>query len=116
MFATVWAYKSSAEHRAAFLEAYGADGQWARLFRSHPGYIKTVLYEDVAAPNHFMSADIWRSKADFDTFQQMHGGDYEALDREMAHLSVQSHYGFFDNVKDYAPLVFDAAGVSTGCA
>lgn len=109
MFATVWAYRTNSGSRGRFVELYGPDGRWAQLFRTHPGYIRTELYEDVSRRGHFMSADLWQSRADYDDFQAAHGDDYDALDRACAGLSEQSHYGFFDDVKDYAPLVFGAA-------
>lgn len=106
MFATVWAYKTDVKNKEDFIAAYGSEGRWANLFREHPGYVKTVLYEDIARPLFFMSVDLWNSRQDFEAFQKSHGHVYAALDREFSGLSEQSHYGFFDDVKDYAPLVF----------
>lgn len=106
MFATVWAYKTNPGDRDKFIEIYGGSGRWAQLFRTHPGYIRTDLYEDVGKPGHFMTADLWQGRADYDAFQADFGDSYGALDRECAALSEQSHYGFFDNVAGYAPLSF----------
>ncbi len=106
MFATVWAYRINPGSRDAFIEIYGPDGEWVKLFRQHPGFIRTDLYEDVASPGQFMSADLWRDKADYEAFQKRNGDNYRDLDRKCAYLSEQSHYGFFEGVKAYAPIVF----------
>lgn len=106
MFATVWAYKVKDSVRDEFVGVYGRDGKWASLFRQHEGYIRTDLYEDLSQPGHFMSADLWRKRADYEEFQEKFGGTYGALDQQCACLSEQSHYGFLEDVSECAPLVF----------
>jgi len=59
----VWEYEVRAEHAAAFEALYGADGDWARLFRRAEGYVETRLYRDTARPTLYLTIDRWRSRA-----------------------------------------------------
>ena len=106
MFATVWTYKVRPGKRDRFVEIYGAEGKWASLFRQQEGFIRTDLFEDLTQEGHFMSADLWRTRSDYEQFQENYGGTYEELDRQCASLSEQSHYGFLEDVSECAPLVF----------
>jgi hypothetical protein len=45
MYALVWEFRVSGEHDVAFRQAYGPDGEWARLFRRGAGYLGTDLLE-----------------------------------------------------------------------
>lgn len=80
----LWRFEVDADKREAFLRAYGPDGDWARLFRIHPGYLKTELW--AASDGTFLTADHWQSEVDFDQFQLDAGDRYAALDAELEGL------------------------------
>ena len=95
MYVIVWRYEVAARHEAVFRAAYGADGEWARLFAQAPGFVSTALYRDDAAPGTFLTLDTWSDESAFAAFQSARGGDYAALDAKLAHLSVQTRLGAF---------------------
>ena len=81
MYEIVWEYEVRAEHVAAFEALYGAEGDWARLFRRGDGYVETRLFRDTARPMLYLSIDRWVSRAAYEAFVQTAGPAYAALDR-----------------------------------
>lgn len=83
----VWTYEVDAAHREAFERAYGADGDWARLFARAQGFLEVVLLADAAVPGRYLTIDRWHDEAAFERFEAEHGEAYAALDDELANLS-----------------------------
>ena len=73
MYVIVWEYEVGPEHAAAFEALYGADGDWARLFRWAEGYVETRLYRDTARPMLYLTIDRWLSRAAYEAFAQTAG-------------------------------------------
>ncbi len=97
MHEIVWEYEVRAEHAAAFEELYGAEGDWARLFRRAEGYVETRLYRDTATPTLYLTIDRWRSRAAFEAFVRAAGPAYAALDSRGDTLTVRERrLGAFD--------------------
>ena len=93
----VWEYEVGPEHAAAFEALYGADGDWARLFRRAEGYVETRLYRDTARPMLYLTIDRWLSRAAYEAFARAAGPAYAALDRRGDALTVREHrLGAFD--------------------
>ncbi len=86
-----WEYEVRPEKIAAFETLYGAEGDWARLFRRADGYIETVLFHDVDRPTRYLTVDRWRSRADHDAFVQTSRDAYAALDLRGDALTVSEH-------------------------
>ncbi len=76
-----WEYEVCPEHAGAFERLYGADGEWARLFRRADGYVETLLFRDTDRPTRYLTVDCWRSRAAYDAFVQALGSAYAAQDR-----------------------------------
>jgi heme-degrading monooxygenase HmoA len=89
MIALVWRYEVRDEARAAFEATYAPTGAWAQLFARGDGYRGTELFR--AEDGSYLTLDIWRSRADFDTFLAAHGADYEALDRSTESWTAAEH-------------------------
>ena len=89
MIALVWRFEVRDVERSAFEQAYGPDGDWARLFACADGYRGTELFR--AGDGTYLTLDVWRSRADFDAFLAEHRGAYEALDRETEPLTRCEH-------------------------
>jgi len=85
----VWAFLIAPEHRAEFLRAYGPGGAWEALFQRADGFVGTLLLQDQADPNRYLTIDRWRSAAAHATFRARFAADYEALDRACERLSTQ---------------------------
>jgi heme-degrading monooxygenase HmoA len=81
MFIVIWQFEIVEEKVAAFEAAYGAEGDWARLFRSSPEYRGTELLRDAYVPGSYLTVDRWTSEEAFRTFRKEHDVDYETLDR-----------------------------------
>jgi heme-degrading monooxygenase HmoA len=81
MLVRVWRYHVAEPQRAEFERRYGADGDWARLFRLADGYLGTQLLRDPLAPGVYLTLDRWRSAADFHAFLAHFGARYAALDQ-----------------------------------
>ena len=93
----LWRFEVPREAEDRFVAAYGIDGDWAKLFAAAPGFLKTELWrqEDGA----YLTADHWRSKADFERFQAELGDEYRTLDSELEGISgIETFLGAFDLV------------------
>lgn len=96
MHVIVWRFRANPERRDDFVAAYGADGDWANLFRRGEGYIGTELLADRADSNTFLCIDRWRNEADFIVFKAAHGDAYRALDQRCEALTVEeTHVGSY---------------------
>lgn len=58
MHTVICKYVVSPSRRDAFVSAYRPDGDWPRLFASHPGFIGIDLVLDTM-PGHFVTNDYW---------------------------------------------------------
>jgi heme-degrading monooxygenase HmoA len=85
-FAIVWRYEVAEQHRGRFEAAYGPAGDWARLFGTSPGYLRTDLL--AGEDGHYVTIDYWRAETDFLAFQARSGADYAALDARCDALTV----------------------------
>lgn len=81
MFIVVWQFEVAEENVTAFEAAYGADGAWARLFRTSPEYRGTELLRDAYVPGSYLTIDRWTSEEAFRGFRRDHDSEYETLDR-----------------------------------
>jgi heme-degrading monooxygenase HmoA len=98
-FVYIWEYRVRRGSVAAFEAAYGAEGAWVRLFRSHDGYLGTELLRDAADPTSYRTIDRWRSRADRDRCRELAAVEFEAIDRACEALTVEErHLGEFDSV------------------
>jgi heme-degrading monooxygenase HmoA len=78
-----------------FVAAYKSDGDWARLFGSAPGFIRTELWRN--ANGDYLTADHWESLQAFEQFQQTQGDEYRRLDAELEGVAgVETFIGAFD--------------------
>jgi len=101
MFCYVWEFLVAPAHRKAFEAAYGPDGDWARLFRNDPSYMRSFLLRDHDNPEHYMTLDYWLSRHAYLSFRERHGSEYEALDARCAKLTSEERcVGEFDASDD----------------
>ena len=93
----LWQFEVSAEEEARFVDAYGPGGDWARLFATAPGFIRTELWRD--GDGIFLTADHWESFEAFERFQAGQGEQYRRLDAELEGLAlVENFLGAYDLV------------------
>lgn len=85
----IWRYHVAPARETDFVAAYGAAGDWARLFRRGDGYLGTELLHPVAPGDRYATIDRWRSEADWQAFLAAHRDAYDALDRQLAPLCTE---------------------------
>jgi heme-degrading monooxygenase HmoA len=95
-FVIIWRFQVKPGCEEKFEAAYGPVGDWARLFRQHPGYVRTDLMRDKAEVGQYITVDVWLSADDFNNFKDLYLSEYEQLDRLMAELTerevLQGYY------------------------
>ena len=91
-FVYVWQYTIEPALRREFLAAYDAQGAWVRLFSSDPSYIKTLLLQDAADENRYMTIDFWKSKADRDDFRERNWAEFNELDKNCEAFTVEETF------------------------
>ena len=91
----LWRFEVAPEHEPRFLQAYRPDGDWARLFATAQGFVRTELWRD--GDGIYLTADHWHSVTDFERFQAGQGDEYRRLDAELEGISgVDTFLGAFD--------------------
>ena len=90
MHLRLWTFEVPTDAEERFVAAYKSDGKWARLFATAPGFIRTELWR--AESGLYMTADYWRSAADFERFQANVGEAYRQLDEELEGVSGVEHF------------------------
>lgn len=83
----VWEFWVEPGKREQFIAHYGADGSWAALFGRASGYLGTLLLNDAADPQRFVTIDRWLDRSAHERFVQAFRGEYDALDRACAALT-----------------------------
>ena len=87
-FMYVWEFTVAPGQEPGFLELYGPEGAWVRLFRTASGYIDTRLLRSAAEPARFATIDRWESEAAFRRFRREYAAEFEAIDAAGARLTV----------------------------
>jgi len=85
-YVLAWRFTVAAAHRDDFERRYGPEGDWARLFRAHAGFLGTELMR--GGDGTYLTVDRWRSEADWLDFKARHAAAYAALDRECEALTL----------------------------
>ena len=98
MFVIVWEFRVPSDRVPEFERAYGADGEWAVLFRRGAGFLGTELLRDRDDPERFFTIDRWREGGDFEAFRATFGDDYAAVDKRCELLTVsETRIGVFES-------------------
>ena len=90
----------------AFEHAYGANGEWVRLFSRHPGFKRTRLFRHQSDPQIYITIDVWESKDAYDAFRADNADEYNRLDAQFAMLKLEEHLlGYYEGPDEYhSPL------------
>ena len=88
MIAIVWEFIVKDDAVAAFQRAYGPEGEWAALFRLHPGYEGTTLLQDNTVRERFLTIDRWENESLFDQMHHTSQQEYSRLDAMFGELTV----------------------------
>ena len=88
-FIYIWAYRVPPEKVDEFRRLYGPEGAWVRLFRQAPGYVDTDLYRDRNDGDRYVTIDRWESEEAFENFRASFAEEFERLDRDGEHLTLE---------------------------
>ena len=69
-FVIIWEFRVWPGLQRSFEEAYGDGGDWVRLFRQDPAYIRTELIHDVRDGSRYLTLDYWASEAAYEAFRE----------------------------------------------
>ena len=95
----VWEFEVATDNRAAFEEAYGPQGDWARLFEGAPGFIEVILLNCSEDPHRYMTIDRWASAWAFEEFKREFATEYDALGQRLeAVTSNETRIGAFERL------------------
>lgn len=83
----IWEFLVRPNKRRTFERIYGPQGDWARLFRSGSGYIRTDMIRDLESRDKYLTLDYWRSRHDYKSFQKKNREAYRALDEKCETLT-----------------------------
>ena len=93
----LWRFEVLPETEERFVKAYRADGDWARLFATAPGFLRTELWRE--GDGIYLTADHWESVDAFERFQDGQGEDYRRLDAQREGIAgIETFVGAFDLV------------------
>ena len=96
----VWRFRPLRNAEAAFESAYGPDGDWARLFRTAPGFLGTTLLKGDATAD-YLTLDRWVSRDAYEAFRRDSAASFSALDRDCESLtSLEVEIGSYDEVPE----------------
>jgi heme-degrading monooxygenase HmoA len=87
MYVIVWKYEVSADRDKDFRVAYGPDGDWARFFGNHDGYLGTELITNELS-GQYMTIDRWESAETFAAYLETEREEYQRLDQQFESLTV----------------------------
>jgi heme-degrading monooxygenase HmoA len=97
MHVRLWQFEVLPENEERFVAAYRADGDWARLFQTAPGFIRTELWRD--GDGIYLTTDYWESVLAFEQFQAGQGEEYRRLDAKLEGIAgLETFLGAFDLV------------------
>ncbi len=92
MFVILWEFEVKPGSEPAFENAYSAQGDWVRLFRSDPHYRTTYLLKDTSSPRIYFTMDLWDSQHAYENFKNANHEAYQALDLASEGLTMQERF------------------------
>lgn len=94
MIAIIWRYRVAPANQRRFEQAYGSDGDWAKLFGEGDGYIRTELLR--GGDGDYLTLDYWRDTDAWETFSARRAEAYSALDARCDALTeAEERIGLF---------------------
>ncbi len=96
MFVILWEFQVKPGFEAEFAAVYGADGDWASLFRVSSAYRGTRLSRDLDRDGWYFTLDLWESQQSHDVFRAEYSDSYDELDQRCGRLTLrENHIGSF---------------------
>jgi heme-degrading monooxygenase HmoA len=94
VIAIIWRYRVASASQRRFEQAYGSNGDWAKLFGEAEGYIRTDLLR--GGDGDYLTIDYWRGADAWETFSARQAEAYRALDARCDALTeAEERIGLF---------------------
>jgi heme-degrading monooxygenase HmoA len=87
----VWEFFADPRRIRDFEFAYGQYGDWVKLFRTAPGYIRTELHHDLSNPLRYLTIDYWESREAWEKFRARSAKAFEEIDARCESLTTQEN-------------------------
>lgn len=88
MFLTLREFEVKPGSEELFEKAYGAEGEWVRLFRRDARYRGTPWLKDVGAARIYVTVDTWESPAAYEEFRAKFAEQYAEIDGKCEGLTI----------------------------
>lgn len=80
MYSYVWEFQVHPDFKEEFESSYGSHGEWVKLFKRHPAYVRTDLLKDQSDPLRYLTVDTWESLEQYRSFREEFSHEFDALD------------------------------------
>ncbi len=101
MFLVLWEFDVKQGCDERFESVYGPDGDWARLFRRDPAYIRTLLLRDSFREHTYLTCDFWENREAYKAFLLANSDAYQTLDKSCEGLTLaERKIGAFERLGD----------------
>lgn len=98
-YVRVWRFRPKPEAVGAFEQAYGAEGDWARLFGAADGFLGTTLLKGERNPAEYLTLDRWVSPQAYQAFRRDRDHEFTALDRRCeAMTTLEEEVGEYEEL------------------
>ncbi|MDL1894555.1 antibiotic biosynthesis monooxygenase [Sphingobacteriales bacterium CHB3] len=88
MFFRIWQIRPNPQKISEFVDVYGPNGEWARLFRLANGFVETELVQSTSDPSVYLTIDRWTDQESWEAFRVAYAVDYTALDKKCESLTT----------------------------
>lgn len=86
MFVRAWQFRPAHGKEAEFERVYGPSGDWAQLFATAPGFVRTELLRATDSADDYLIIDRWESMEAWEEFHREQASAYSELDQRFASL------------------------------
>ncbi len=86
-YVIVWEFQVRPCMQRPFEEAYGPHGEWVKLFRQDPAYVRTELIHDVHEAGRYLTLDFWSSEAAYEAFRESRKDEYKSIDAQCEQMT-----------------------------
>jgi heme-degrading monooxygenase HmoA len=83
----VWEFLARHGEERRFEDAFGATGDWVRLFKQAPGYLGTQLCRDARNARRYATVDYWTSPDAYRAFRVRWRESFDAIDERCRALT-----------------------------
>jgi len=88
-YVIVWEFRVRRGKAKQFEQAYGPHGEWVRLFRQSPAYIRTELLQDAHQVSRYLTLDFWASEEACEAFRESLKDEYKIIDARCEQMTEE---------------------------